>query len=198
MIKNFDKLINDIATGNEIDAFEAAKKLACNKVTNIELNKLEKILESGIGVHNKEAATYAISWTKNGSSALAILIEVLANLENDERVRGQAAEGIGLIRPSRKYKLRKNAEAILLKSLRDSSPIVRFWSCYSAGVLKMKNAISILQELQANDHSVCPGWWYVSEEAEDAVEHINNRPGKVRLSINQRIHTGESASNKSN
>jgi len=114
------------------------------------------------------------------------LIDILSAFQNHERIRGQAAEGIGLIKPSRKFKLRIEAERILLKSLKDPSPTVRFWSCYAVGELKMKNAVPILQELQEKDNGICPGWWYVSEEAEDAVAKIYNRKWKDRTPVNQR------------
>lgn len=186
MIDNYLNLIIDIQTGGEINAFEAAKKIACNKLTKSELKKLSNVVIEGNDIHNKEAATYAISWIENRSSALAILIDILSTMQNHERVRGQAAEGIGLIKPSRKFKLRMDAERILLKSLNDPSPIVRFWSCYAVGELKMKNALPILKELQVKDSGICPGWWYVSEEAEDAIAKINNREWKDRIPVNQR------------
>ncbi len=186
MIDNYLKLIIDIKTGDEIDAFEAAKKIACNKLTKSELKKLSNVVTEGNDIHNKEAATYAISCIENRSPALAILIDILSPLQNHERVRGRAAEGIGLIKPSRKFKLRMDAERILLKSLNDPSPTVRFWSCYAVSELKMKNALPILKELQVKDSGICPGWWYVSEEAEDAIAKINNREWKDRIPVNQR------------
>jgi len=189
MIKNFSNLIVDIETGSEIEAFEAAKNIACNKLSKAEFTKLSKIVTTGLEVHNKEAATYAISWTENRSSVLSVLIDILGTLENHERVRGQAAEGIGIISPSRKFKLRMAAEEILLKSLKDSSPTVRFWSCYAVGQIKLKRAIETLEKLKDNDNAVCPGWWYISEEADDAIEWINDRNGKERIPLNQRKNT---------
>lgn len=186
MIDNYLNLIVDIQTGGEIDAFEAAKKIAGNKLTKTELKKLSNVLIEGNDIHNKEAATYAIAWIENRSSALAILVDTLSTVQNHERVRGQAAEGIGIIKPSRKFKLRIDAETVLLKSLNDPSPIVRFWSCYAVGELKMKDSLPLLEELQVKDSSICPGWWYVSEEAEDAIAKINNREWKDRIPVNQR------------
>ena len=187
MIDNYPNLIIDIETGQEIDAFEAAKKIACNKLKTSEIKQLSSAVANGVNIYNKEAATYALSWIENRSQALAILIDILSTSKNHERVRGQAAEGIGLIRPSRKFKLRMVAEKILLDTLNDPSPIIRFWSCYAVGELKMKEALPILKELQEKDSEFCPGWWYISEEAEDAVAKINNRKWKDRVPINQRV-----------
>lgn len=38
-----------------------------------------------------------------------------------------------------------------------------------------------MKEIKANDTEICPNWWYVSEEAEDAIEWINGRDGKDRM-----------------
>lgn len=61
----------------------------------------------GNEIHNKESAAYAISWIENRDSALSILINLLATSDIHESVRGQAAEGIGIIKPSRNNKLRQ-------------------------------------------------------------------------------------------
>ncbi len=186
MIDNFSNLILDIETGNEVDAFEAAKKIAFNKLSKAELTKLSNVVTEGIGIHNKEASTHAISLIENKSPALAMLIDILGTLQNHERVRGRAAEGLGIMEPSRKFKLRGDVEKILLKSLNDPSPTVRFWSCYAVGEMRLKIALTILKELQVKDDGICPGWWYVSEEAEDAIARISNREWKDRIPVDQR------------
>ena len=186
MIENFSDLIVDIEKGDETDAFEAAKAIAYNKLSKVELLQLSRIVTTGVQLYNKEAAIYAFYYIDNRSFALSILIDTLSSLQNHERARGRAAEGIGLIKPSRKFKCRMHAEEILLKRLNDSSPTVRFWSCYAVGELKMKNALPALNELHANDVGICPGWWYVLEEAEDAIAKINDREWKDRIPINLR------------
>lgn len=180
------KILADVEYGNAGDAIEAAKKIIGHKLPPKEFNQLAHIATNGIELHNREAATYALSSLENKAASLAVLINILGTQENHEDVRGQAAEGIGIINPSRKYKLRIAAEEILVKSLSDSSPVVRFWSCYAVGMMKLEKAVSILEDLQANDHEICPGWWYVSEEAEDAIETINGRDFKDRIPVNQR------------
>lgn len=184
MIENFSNLIIDIEKGDEVDAFEAAKAIAYNSLSKAELEQLSHVVTTGIQVYNKEAAIYSLYCIENKSFALSALIDVLSSLQYHERVRGRAAEGIGLIKPSRRFKCRVRAEEILLKSLNDYSPTVRFWSCYAVGELKMKSALPILNELHSNDVSLCPGWWYISQEAEDAIAKINDREWKDRIPIN--------------
>jgi hypothetical protein len=109
----------------------------------------------------------------------------LGKSNNHEEVRGHAAEGIGII-PMSNNKIREMAENTLFKSLRDPSPVVRFWSCYAVGRMGLKKAIPILEDLKFNDTEICPGWWYISEEAEDAIEWINGRDGKDRIPVKDR------------
>jgi HEAT repeat protein len=137
-------------------------------------------------LHSREAATYALSNINNIDESLFVLIDLLDSSINHESVRGRAAEGIANIQFSRKKNIKKKAEDILIKCLQDPSPTVRFWSCFAVGVLRFKKALPILKEIKSNDHEICPGWWYVSEEAEDAIESINGRHGKHRISVNQR------------
>ena len=186
MIENISKLLKDIEFGEVFDAFEAAKMIANNTLSKKDIDELARVAFNGKEIHNKESAAYAISWIENHDSALSILINLLATSDIHEDVRGQAAEGIGIIKPSGKNKHRQLAETTLLKSLGDASPVVRFWSCYAVGQIKMKKALPILHELKANDHEVCPGWWYISEEAEDAIEWINGRDGKDRIPVKDR------------
>ncbi len=189
MIENISKLINDIEFGNAVEAFEAAKSIATNALSQKYIDVLAKIALNGNEIHNKESATYALSWVENSDSTLGILINLLANSDINEYVRGQAAEGIGIIEPSKKNKHRKLAETTLLKSLNDTSPVVRFWSCYAVGQMKFRQALPTLLELKAKDKEVCPGWWYVAEEAEDAIEWINGRDGKERIPVDNRRDT---------
>ena len=182
------KIMNDIESGNEFDAFEGAKRLSNYKLSKGQVEALSIIPKSGKELHNKEAATYALAFIENSDEAIITLIDLLSSSENHELVRGQAAEGLGIIALSN-LKFRKAVEIILLKSLKDPSPMVRFWSCYAVGQLGLKKAISILEEIKANDTAICPNWWYVSEEAEDAIECINGRDGKDRIPVKDRKNT---------
>ena len=187
------KILSDIEFGNEFDAFEGAKRLSNYKLSKGQVEALSMITKSGKVLHNKEAATYALAFIENSDEAIITLIDLLSSSENHELVRGQAAEGLGIMALSN-LKFKKAVENILLKSLKDPSPMVRFWSCYAVGQLGLKKAVFILEEIKANDREICPNWWYVSEEAEDAIEWINGRDGKDRIPVNQRKTTEPAAS----
>lgn len=188
MQNEIKKILNNIEFGDEFDAFEGAKRISNYKLSNRQVEALSMIPKIGKELHNKEAATYALAFIENCDEAMITLIDLLSSSKNHELVRGQAAEGIGIMALSN-YRFKETVENILLKSLKDRSPVVRFWSCYAVGQLGLKKAIAVLEEIKANDTEICPNWWYVSEEAEDAIEWINGREGKDRIPVIDRKNT---------
>lgn len=186
MVNKFKILLSIIKNQSEFHAHEAAKEITRIKLSNGEVKKLSMIVSEGKDIHNKEAAVYAMSWMENKSITLPLLVDILGNKDIHENIRGRAAEGIGIISPSRKFKIRSKIDKILLNTLNDPSPTVRFWSCYAADMLKLESAIPILKELKEKDDGICPGWWYVSEESEDAIAIIKNLDCEDRIPVDQR------------
>ena len=84
---------------------------------------------------------------------------------------------------SRRYQI---AEDALLASLSDSSPIVRFWCCFALGCMGSKRAVEPLSHLKRFDRALCPGWWYVREEASDALDWIQGRESPHRIAAYMR------------
>ncbi len=182
------KTLNDIEFGNALDAIEGAKRVAQCSLSDEHIQILIKIPIGGKELHNKEAATYALSSVENSEICVITLIDLLDSLKNHEEIRGCAAEGLGML-PMPNKQLWQESEKVLLESLKDPSPVVRFWSCYAVGQKRIKKAIPILEVLKRSDTDICPGWWYVSEEAEDAIEWIHGRDGKDRIPVKDRKTT---------
>jgi HEAT repeat protein len=85
-------------------------------------------------------------------------------------VRGQAIEGIGnTLQGSASSKRRARVIPKLLGWLRDPAVEVRFWSIYAVGVLEVKEARPILEELARTDDAMFENWWRVRDEASDAL-----------------------------
>jgi HEAT repeat protein len=179
------KALNDIESGNALDAIEGAKRMAQYDLSDEQIEILIKVPISGKELHNKKAATYALSSILNCDKCVLTLIDLLASPKSHEEVRGHAAEGLGMLHIANKQLLEK-AENVLIGGLNDPSPVVRFWSCYAVGQKRMKKAIPILEDLVSCDTDICPSWWYVSEEAEDAIEWICGRDGKDRIPVKDR------------
>ena len=180
-----NKLIHQISSGSASTAIEAAKAIIEIKTRDF-TPQLVAIMNTSTGVHNKEASAFALSWLDKDNEALDALINVLTSVDMDESVRGQAAEGISYHKPRKNRRLRAKANIAILEGLKDKSPVVRFWSCFAAGHIKLLEALPILEKIKRSDKSVNPGWWYVSEEAEDAIEWIHGRAGKNRIPLNDR------------
>ena len=180
------RFFNQLEHGAEIEAYEAAKVLAEAKGKNL-IATLARILRSGGRRHSREAAAYALSWHKDCKAAEPLLL-CAADPNEQDSVRGQATEGLSihLNSASPKSGLRREAEKLMLEMLDSPSPVLRFWACFGLGSLGIRRAIPRLRKLAREDTSICPGWWYVREEAEDALERIAGRPGKDRTAVHLR------------
>jgi HEAT repeat protein len=115
-------------------------------------------------------------------------IECLRDRLQDEAVRGQAAEGLAEIFDWRSKSSRgwRATEDALLEGLSDASPTVRFWCCFGLGKLRSQRAIAPLEHLRKTDSALAPGWWYVHEEAADALCWIAGGPGEDRVPASNR------------
>jgi HEAT repeat protein len=113
---------------------------------------------------------------------IAPLTEVVEDKNEEPSVRGTAAESIGsaLMYPDRRRKAYRQAVSTLIEALRDESPEVRFWACYSLGVMRVSAALDDLRRVAATDTAMYPGWWFVRDEAADAIGNILGEPFPFR------------------
>ncbi len=176
-----NQLFEDLRRGDVVEAFEAAKSLARRR--RISAKQIIEVLAATKAVHNREAAVYALSYLlrRNPNEALKALLALFDDVNENPSVRAQAIEGIGLQGVTERFKSWSEVERAVLQGLDDKAVEVRFWSCYAAGVLKVKAALPQLRQLAKNDLIVCPKWWRVSEEATDAIEWIFGRETESRL-----------------
>ena len=175
-----NQALEDLRSGNISDAFEAAKSLS--RVPRLPAERIIEVLARAEGVHNREAAAYALSWLrrKDRNKTLRALLKIVDDETEHPAVRGQALEGLGVQMLTERHKLWAEVERAVLSGLRDEAVEVRFWACYAAGTLRMQRALPRLAEMARCDAAVCPRWWRVSEEAADAVEWIHGRETKAR------------------
>ncbi len=62
----------------------------------------------------------------------------------------------------------------MVDDLHDAEPEVRFWSAFSLGQLRARQARTALAVL-VDDDTLLPGWWSVGDEAADALMLIAGR-----------------------
>ncbi len=186
---NIQSLFKLIKTGSPVDSTEVSKEILKRSLTKNQIHGLVELLKTGKKLHNQIAASYALSWLflENNNNALPFLIDNLNNKTLHPEVRAQCTEGIAYTSPDKRNKYHKLAMKTLMLNLKDSSPEVRFWCCFAIGQWRLKKAISALRHIKKNDTSICPGWWHVSEEAEDAIDIILGKETVTRIPVSQEV-----------
>ena len=96
------------------------------------------------------------------------LVEALSNTHEDEKVRGQAAEGLAYLGEGR-------AVPVLIAALRDPSAEVRFNAAFALGHVGDTVSVPELQRVVNTDTAILPTWGLVSKQAEDAIDWIRAR-----------------------
>lgn len=181
----WQKLVEQLQTGSDMEAVEASKEL-----TNCRSHKCRESLRRLLRIHHRprasELAAYALAWTHDSAEAPA-LVSCLRDTRHTPTTRGQAAEALGIVlQYRRRTSAHRRAETALLDCLADPSPEVRFWCCFALGSLRSKSALERLEHLKQTDTAILPGWWYVHEEAADAIERIAGRFGEDRIPVHMR------------
>jgi len=183
------KLVETIENGNEVEVVEAAKALA-NLRRRSSVKPLVRLFQEGRTPYVREMACYALAWMWFPELS-PVFIKCLRNKNESENVRGQAAEALGMLHSNpdpgksrlRRFRIAENA---LINGLSDPSPTVRFWCCFALGGLRSKRAIEPLLRLKRFDRALYPGWWYVREEASDALDSIQRRLSPDRVPVHRR------------
>lgn len=102
------------------------------------------------------------------------LMTIASDVNEPVFVRTHAIEGIGNLYVSASPRTRpfKDAEQLVMRLLKDDAAPIRFWACFAAGSMRSKRALPLLRKLARNDRAICPGWWRISEEANDAIHCV--------------------------
>ena len=184
---NWQTLIEQLSQASDEDALEAAKLLGQQHHEEC-VRSLIQFVRSQQPHFRRELALYALAWMHN-PQLIDTFIQVLRDSSETETVRGQAAEALGMLFDGNYEERSQNyydTESALLDCISDSSAVVRFWCCYGLGNMRSHRAISQLEVIREQDHGLCPGWWYVSEEAENALARISGRPESARIPVHLR------------
>lgn len=170
-------LVRLLTVADELLVGEASKALA-NLGGAQARRGCARIVESDAPTPARYAATYALAFMRDDNVG-KVLAALVLDQDEDPGIRGQAAEGLDYIGreggPHRRLAVR-----MALRGLDDPSPVVRFWCASALGAMPYPPAIPTLRKLARRDQAVCPGWWRVSDEAADAVAHMEGRPPPER------------------
>ena len=159
--------------------------LPCKQqVVSSNLTLGSRFLPSDQGVFDRAGS---VGWSKRGDVQRRDrhrVVMVLLSIAEDEKVhgmvRGGAAEAVSVWLPQTLRSSRRRTIPRLIGLLDDDSPDVRFWSAFSLGQLRAKQARTALRRLLTDDHEL-DGWWTISKEADAALEACGRgRPRSVR------------------
>ena len=170
-----------------LEMWEAAKRLGSGP--RLRGSQVDELLARACDRTNHlsaETAVYALGFatvTKRRLHHVTVrLLDIVDDSTRPDRIRGQAAEGVGdLLELTKQSTLRRTATLRLTKHLADASPEVRFWAAFSLGKLRARSARTALAGL-VGDEATLPGWWSVGKEAADALDMIAGRHSRsVRI-----------------
>ena len=130
------------------------------------VQRLLNVLDQDASKSVRLAALHALGIISSPASTPGIL-KVLQDLEEDAEVRADAAEASAHLRDER-------IVDVLIDSLEDSSPLVRYSAAYALGEQGDAKAIPRLTELASRDGAATP-WGSVGSSAQRALESITNR-----------------------
>ena len=156
------------------------------------MDPLIYLMKSGDTPDRRKAAAYALTFSffRNVKRLNDAFVEVLNDTEQPPPVRAQAAEGLGNYHAYGDHRTKQFQLAlhVLVDALSDRSAEVRFWSAFALGSMGSKAALPALRTLARNDPSLVKGWWYVSEEADDAISNILGReiPDRIPVSLRKK------------
>lgn len=118
----------------------------------------------------REYAVYILGWL-NDERGVEPLMDILKNDKESSRLRAQAAESLGHLGTAHAAV----SISLLISTMQDTSPEVRFWVAFALGELGDQTALHTLEHHAKNDTSVIPGWGSVDKEAREAINLIKIR-----------------------
>ncbi len=165
--------LRDILGEDRGAIIESAKLLSYARSTTQELAAM---LASEHRPENRQGILYALSWHAN-LGTWNLMVAILANPNEDPKVRGQAAEGLAYmfdyLRPE-SDEFRAGTLA-LLDALRDPSPEIRYCAVHALGATAFPPLIPAISQMLA-DKIPAPGWiGTVADEAGRALEHLQGK-----------------------
>ena len=152
------------------------------------LSALLSTLATSFDPIQRETIVYALSFLTTCPVTLevsSVLTAAAANNAETPSVRAQALEGLGnKLSQEVTLNLYQEAVTVIIEALDGAEAEIRFWACFAVSALKIKEALPRLEILARKDREIVPGWWSVSEEAEDAITLMNGGEPPLRKPCN--------------
>ena len=162
------QLVRRLAGRDDAKRWRAAAELAQVDDPRT-VRRLERLLQPGGRDRGRAAAAYVLGFS-GVTDVSGVLARRLADREESTEVRAHAAEALGHLL---QYEpVLADTRSVVVASLRDPEPEVRFWSAFAAGVLGLHESRPHLERMRADEAEV-EGWWTVAQEAEWALRCLD-------------------------
>jgi hypothetical protein len=166
-------------------SFDSVKPLADGR--RLDSSIVDQLLRTARGgvLPGAQAAVWALGFgtiaPRRLHRVVLELLDIVADADLPVGVRAQAAEAVGdQLAFTKRSSLRRVASTCLIRQLSSPQPELRFWSAFSLGKLRAKQAKHRLRALITDDARL-EGFWSVGEEASDALQRIDGRVPPTRL-----------------
>ncbi|MFY2558467.1 HEAT repeat domain-containing protein [Corallococcus terminator] len=174
------RLLGLLETGDEASRHQAAMVLLNDK-DPVTARHLARLLRTTADPKAREACAWLLcSLGKGDPVVIDALLEAAEDPHELMSVRCQAIEAFGASPSARQQPRVLRA---LVGFLEHPAVELRFWACFALGALKHRPAIPALRQVAQEDERVNPGWWYVAEEALDAIDHIEAKETPERVPV---------------
>ena len=166
-----EELLHILAHGEEYDRCEAAKVLPDMDRPRI-VPALIEIVRASPDTSARKWAAHALGYTFD-IRAKPALLETVRNTAEDLDVRCHAVEALGCMLQT--HRGQGDVREALRDLLQEDNAELRFWAAYALGNVGISEDLPALQVLADSDHRLVEGWWPVSREAAEGIEHIRER-----------------------
>lgn len=155
------ELMSDPSEQMRMEAAVGLGLVSQDDAVEVLLNALEKDGSKPV----RSAALHALGIRSSPRSAAGVM-RVLQNPEEDAEVKADAAEALAHIKDER-------IVAVLIDSLQDKSPLVRYSAAYALGQQGDTRALPTLRDVAAHDRATTP-WGTVASCSLHSIEAITN------------------------
>lgn len=160
--------IFETSNNNEL-IWETAKSIIALNIKQA-IPMLKKTLFDDPSDEKRAASAYMLGRLSDSGSGNDLL-EVVLNKKEIQKIRGYAAESLGVLRE-------KNAVNSLLIALYESNDELRFWIIYALGQIGDPAAIPDLEGIAKGEDIIIPGWGSIKEEVKLAIDNIKENRGE--------------------
>ncbi|WP_223748018.1 HEAT repeat domain-containing protein [Myxococcus faecalis] len=169
-----DAALADLLASERARIIPAANLLSSDPST---MPRLLELLALERRADNRQGILFALTWHAEPDALWDLMIRVLSDPTEGEKVRGQASEGLAYMFPQVEVGSSRFEAGVqaLLAALKDSSPEVRYCALFALGATAHPPLVPAMEAMLVDETPV-PGWvGTVATSAANALEHLKGK-----------------------